>query len=65
MSRAELAVVAGLTRRYVHELEAGKRTMHLDRIVSALDAVGLELVVRRRTTALGQEPPHDEDAPDW
>ncbi|HYD09233.1 MAG TPA: type II toxin-antitoxin system Y4mF family antitoxin [Acidimicrobiales bacterium] len=44
----ELAVLAGVSERFVHTLEAGKESVRLDKVTAVLDALGLELDVRRR-----------------
>lgn len=46
LSQEELALVAGLGLRAVSDIEAGKATAWLATWVSALDALGLELVAQ-------------------
>jgi len=41
-------VLAGVSERFVHTLEAGKESVRLDKVTAVLDALGLELDVRRR-----------------
>lgn len=41
----ELALVAGVSTRVVHQIEHGKPTSRLDSVVSVLDALGLQLSV--------------------
>jgi y4mF family transcriptional regulator len=48
LSQRELAVRAGVGLRFVRELEQGKPTVRLDRVVRVLDLLGHELHVRRR-----------------
>lgn len=41
----ELALVAGVSTRVVHQIEHGKATSRLDSLVSVLDALGLRILV--------------------
>jgi y4mF family transcriptional regulator len=41
----ELALVAGVSTRVVHQIEHGKPTSRLDSLVPVLDALGLELEI--------------------
>lgn len=41
----ELADLAGCSTRFVHDLEAGKQTLQLAKVVEVLDALGLHLSV--------------------
>lgn len=54
----ELALVAGVSTRVVHQIEHGKPTSRLDSLVSVLDALGLELIVEepspRRSSSEGK-----------
>ncbi len=43
LSQSELAKLAGVGRRFVSELEAGKPTMQLDRVLAVLLVFGLTL----------------------
>jgi HTH-type transcriptional regulator / antitoxin HipB len=45
LTQAELAFIAGVSTRVVHQVENGKETSRLDSIVAILDALGLALVV--------------------
>jgi HTH-type transcriptional regulator / antitoxin HipB len=54
----ELALVAGVSTRVVHQIEHGKPTSRLDSLVSVLDALGLQLVVEEpssRRSSAGEE----------
>jgi y4mF family transcriptional regulator len=44
----ELAAAAGVGVRFLVELERGKPTVRLDRVLAVLDAVGLEVRVATR-----------------
>lgn len=55
LTQADLAALVGVSRTYISELEGGKETTHLRRLVAVLDALGLELVVQPRTRRLGQQ----------
>lgn len=46
----EAADLAGVSERFVREVESGKVSLRLDKLVALLEALGLELDVRRRTT---------------
>jgi HTH-type transcriptional regulator/antitoxin HipB len=39
----ELALVAGVSTRVIHQIEHGKPTSRLDSLVAVLDALGLQL----------------------
>lgn len=58
----ELAALAGIDRQYLGELERGKLTQHLGRLVGVLDALGLELTAIPRTTTLGVEGAPEQSA---
>lgn len=53
----ELALIAGVSTRVVHQIEAGKPTSRLDSLVPVLDALGLEL---RIESAHGQPSEGEE-----
>lgn len=46
----EAADLAGVSERFVREVESGKVSLRLDKLVALLEALGLELDVRHRTT---------------
>jgi y4mF family transcriptional regulator len=52
----ELALVAGVSTRAVHQIEHGKATSRLDSIAPVLDVLGLELIAvdRARAATKGQ-----------
>ena len=54
LRQADLADLAGVSERFVRELEGGKPSVRLDLLVRALDVLGLELVLRRRSTSQSQ-----------
>jgi HTH-type transcriptional regulator/antitoxin HipB len=43
LRQEELADLAGCSPRFVHELEAGKPTVQLDKVLDVLNAIGLHL----------------------
>jgi len=56
LSISELARRAGVGRKFLHELEAGKETLRASKVVNVLDVLGLRLSVapkqaRRRESA--------------
>ena len=54
LRQADLADLAGVSERFVRELEGGKPSVRLDLLVRVLDVLGLELVLRRRSTSQSQ-----------
>jgi y4mF family transcriptional regulator len=62
LSQAELAVRAGVSRKWIYQFEAGKPTAELRLILRVLEALGLALdVAYDEQTAAGQ-PTGDLDA---
>jgi len=47
LRQAEVAELAGCGARFVHELENGKRTVQLDKLLQVLDVLGLHLEIER------------------
>lgn len=47
-TQMELAELAGVSPRFIHELENGKSTVRLDRMLAVATALGLELEWRLR-----------------
>lgn len=45
LRQAELAELAGVGARFVNDLEAGKETVRLDKVLAVLGALGLHLQV--------------------
>jgi y4mF family transcriptional regulator len=45
LRQEELADLAGCSPRFVHDLEAGKPTAQLDKVLDVLEALGLHLCV--------------------
>lgn len=45
LRQEELADLAGCSARFVHDVEAGKATVQLDKVLELLDALGLGLAV--------------------
>lgn len=50
-SQADTAAVAGTSRKFVSEVEAGKETVELGKVLSLADALGLEVTI---TLAVGE-----------
>lgn len=48
LTQPELAAAAGVGLRFLVELERGKPTVRLDRMLAVLDALGLELQIAPR-----------------
>lgn len=48
LTQPELAAAAGVGVRFLVELERGKPTVRLDRMLAVLDALGLELQIGPR-----------------
>lgn len=51
LTQEDLADLAGCSARFVRALEAGKETVRLDKALAVLDALGLQVEVRRRGTS--------------
>lgn len=51
LRQGELADLAGVSERFVYALEAGKRSVQLDKAVAVLTALGLHLELRRGAAA--------------
>jgi HTH-type transcriptional regulator / antitoxin HipB len=49
----ELALMAGVSTRVVHQVEAGKATSRLDSVVAVLAALGLALKIEHATVIGG------------
>ena len=50
LRQADLAALAGVSERFVRELESGKASVRLDKLEPVLDVLGLRLVVAPRET---------------
>ncbi len=48
LTQAALADLAGCSPRFVGALEAGKPTVHLDKVLAVLDVLGLDLSLAPR-----------------
>lgn len=48
LTQPELAAAAGVGLRFLVEVERGKPTVRLDRLLAVLDALGLELQIAPR-----------------
>ncbi len=45
ISQSELAHLAGVSLNFVSQLESGKPSVHLDKLLSVLTVLGLELTI--------------------
>lgn len=52
LKQAELASLAGVGLAFLYELEHGKATVRIDKLLAVLDVLGLELHVREGKTQL-------------
>jgi HTH-type transcriptional regulator / antitoxin HipB len=58
-SQADTAAVAGISRKFVSEVEAGKETVELGKVLSLADAMGLDITI---SFAVGEDGiPADPD----
>jgi HTH-type transcriptional regulator/antitoxin HipB len=46
LDQAELAALAGVGLAFLYELEHGKPTVRIDKVLAVLDVLGLELALR-------------------
>lgn len=56
LTQQDLAELAGVSVRFIHDLENGKSTVQLDRVLAVARALGLELAWRVRRPAQGSMP---------
>jgi y4mF family transcriptional regulator len=54
LRQAELAAAAGVGVRFLIELEAGKPTVQLGKVLAVLEALGLDLRVEPRSPTMPQ-----------
>lgn len=57
LRQEELADLAGCSPRFVHELENGKGTVQLDKVIAVLGALGLHLLVADGVTGSVETEP--------
>lgn len=50
LAQVELAELAGVSERFVREVEGGKPTVRLDKLKPVLDVLGLQLTLEPRRT---------------
>jgi HTH-type transcriptional regulator / antitoxin HipB len=55
LSQANLAAEVGVSRKWIIDLEAGKRTTDLSLVLRTLNVLGIELDARNRS---GRQPKH-------
>jgi HTH-type transcriptional regulator/antitoxin HipB len=56
LNQAELASLSGVGLAFLYELEHGKPTLRIDKVLSVLDVLGLELHVRAGKQGLTVSP---------
>ena len=56
LSQQDLAELAGVSVRFIHDLENGKSTVQLDRVLTVAGALGLELAWHVRRPGQGPKP---------
>jgi y4mF family transcriptional regulator len=54
LRQAELAAAAGVGLRFIVELEAGKATVQLGKVLGVLDALGLDCAIEPRVRSNAQ-----------
>lgn len=59
LSQAELADRIGVSRRWVSQLESGKKTLEVGLVLRAITALGLECDVRPRDSAISGQSSTD------
>lgn len=64
LTQVELAELAECSTRFIHEVESGKATLRLDKLLDLLGVLGLELrVTRGRGRIVDDSPPSMERKP--
>jgi HTH-type transcriptional regulator/antitoxin HipB len=63
LDQAELAVLAGVGLAFLYELEHGKRTVRIDKLLAVLEVLGLELSLREGKQGLSIDPQLEPGAP--
>jgi y4mF family transcriptional regulator len=48
LTQSQLASVSGVGRRFISDLEAGKKSCHLDKTLSVIMMLGLDLQIQQR-----------------
>ncbi|HSW27945.1 MAG TPA: helix-turn-helix transcriptional regulator [Longimicrobiales bacterium] len=56
LRQSELADLAGCSERFVHTLERGKPSLRLDKVLDALEVLGLDLLVAPGRGRIGGAP---------
>jgi y4mF family transcriptional regulator len=51
LTQAAVAGIGNTGNRFIVDLESGKPTVQLQKVLETMDILGLELVVRRKSTA--------------
>jgi HTH-type transcriptional regulator / antitoxin HipB len=55
LRQAELAQLAGTSARFVYDVERGKPSLRLDKLIDLLDVLGLEIALYRRGEVVPRE----------
>ncbi len=56
LRQSELADLSGVSERFIREVEKGKPSTQLDKVISVLDVLGLELHLRHHNPLRRTEP---------
>jgi len=62
LDQAELATLAGVGLAFLYELEHGKPTMRIDKLLAVLEVLGLELSLREGKQGLSVAPELEPNA---
>ena len=62
INQAELAALSGVGLAFLYELEHGKATVRIDKVLAVLEVLGLELHVRQGKGRLSVDPALDKTA---
>jgi HTH-type transcriptional regulator / antitoxin HipB len=57
LRQAELAELAGTSARFVYDVERGKPSLRLDKLIDLLDILGLEIILSRKGEVTPREAP--------
>ncbi len=61
-TQARLAASVGVSRKWIIDLEAGKRSAELGLVLRTLNVIGLDVDIRPRSAALGSPDAAEFDA---
>jgi y4mF family transcriptional regulator len=63
LGQAEVCALSGVGPAFVYQLEHGKPTVRLDKLLDVLAVLGLTLVLQEGKTRLGVDPALGDEAP--